>query len=303
MASSIPPDAYVIIIGAMKSGTTFLFELLKQHPQICPSRTKEPEFFSGYPGPEVERYEALFDFDPKTHVRCLEASTGYTKHPSSSAKGVPKRMKEYGIEPLFIYSVRNPFERVESDFNFANLGYKPWAKDDILNSTSIQISKYFMQIREFLKYYPDKERYFIVDFEDIKNGPLKLAARIFEWMEVKRIEMKAPEPVGVTPSPSKIEEKLRRRFLKSPLPWRQILPSNLIEGVQKFLRKYGSSAKRKLTKDEKVKLRKLLKNDMRQFGESFNFPIEKWGFKRKPLSANELTKGPSLSKQKEEYQH
>ena len=37
--------SYAIIIGAMRSGTTSLYEMLAEHPQICPCRTKEPHFF------------------------------------------------------------------------------------------------------------------------------------------------------------------------------------------------------------------------------------------------------------------
>ena len=36
------PDHFAFIIGAMKSGTTSLFEILSQHPQVCPSKIKEP---------------------------------------------------------------------------------------------------------------------------------------------------------------------------------------------------------------------------------------------------------------------
>ena len=39
------PDRFAFIIGAMKAGTTSLFEILSQHPQVCPSKTKEPDYF------------------------------------------------------------------------------------------------------------------------------------------------------------------------------------------------------------------------------------------------------------------
>ena len=37
---------YILIIGAMKCGTTTLFDLLAQHPQIAPCKPKEPGFFA-----------------------------------------------------------------------------------------------------------------------------------------------------------------------------------------------------------------------------------------------------------------
>jgi|GEM_PF-6934210 tRNA A37 threonylcarbamoyladenosine biosynthesis protein TsaE len=35
----------IMIIGAMKSGTTNLFRSLAQHSKICPCEVKEPRFF------------------------------------------------------------------------------------------------------------------------------------------------------------------------------------------------------------------------------------------------------------------
>ncbi|MEO0377749.1 MAG: hypothetical protein AAF329_24750 [Cyanobacteria bacterium P01_A01_bin.17] len=38
-------NAFALIIGAMKCGTTSLFHYLAEHPQVSPSRNKEPFFF------------------------------------------------------------------------------------------------------------------------------------------------------------------------------------------------------------------------------------------------------------------
>ena len=37
---------YVLIIGAMKSGTTTLYDYLARHPQLASSKRKEPGFFA-----------------------------------------------------------------------------------------------------------------------------------------------------------------------------------------------------------------------------------------------------------------
>jgi hypothetical protein len=46
MADKIPKEAYAIIIGSMKCGTTSLYNYLQGHPEIYPSITKEPAFFT-----------------------------------------------------------------------------------------------------------------------------------------------------------------------------------------------------------------------------------------------------------------
>ncbi len=54
MRNKIPKDAHVMIIGAMKAGTSSLYDYLLEHPAICPAVTKEPEFFSEHQGHGVE---------------------------------------------------------------------------------------------------------------------------------------------------------------------------------------------------------------------------------------------------------
>ena len=39
-------ERYALIIGAMKAGTTTLFDHLAAHPAVAPSHPKEPGFFA-----------------------------------------------------------------------------------------------------------------------------------------------------------------------------------------------------------------------------------------------------------------
>jgi hypothetical protein len=79
----IPADAFLIVIGGMRCGTTTLFSYLSRHPRICPCVLKEPNFFAErlVRHPPSATYEELWDFDPARHRYALEASTGYTKAP------------------------------------------------------------------------------------------------------------------------------------------------------------------------------------------------------------------------------
>ena len=110
MTDRIPRDAYAIIIGSMKCGTTTLYSYLQGHPQICPSITKEPAFFTkNHPHAiQVDNYSDLWSYNESVHKYALEASTGYTKYPSEP--NVAKNIYNYGIRPKFIYIIRNPFD-------------------------------------------------------------------------------------------------------------------------------------------------------------------------------------------------
>ena len=106
---------YIIIIGAMKSGTTTLFDVLAQHPEIAPASNKEPGFFAfedihaqGY-----DWFDGLFDFDPDQHRYRLEASTDYTKTPFVTGVLERTTAREEG-EVKLIYIMRHPLRRLES---------------------------------------------------------------------------------------------------------------------------------------------------------------------------------------------
>ena len=106
---------YILIIGAMKCGTTTLFEQLALDPRVAGAHPKEPGFFAFE---EVyaqgwDWYERQFGFDPAQHVYALDGSTDYAKHPF--VQGVPERLRAAGAERFkLIYVLRDPIERLES---------------------------------------------------------------------------------------------------------------------------------------------------------------------------------------------
>src|SRR5687767_7137091 len=106
---------YFFIIGAMKAGTTSLFKYLAGHPQLCPSSRKEPRVFRDAGDPDRQRAAMLALFDGRCDEPwCFEASTAYTKYPLF--RGVPRRVQAVVPEARFVYLVRNPVERVWSQY-------------------------------------------------------------------------------------------------------------------------------------------------------------------------------------------
>ena len=108
---------FILIIGAMKSGTTTLFDQLALDPRIACATPKEPGFFAFE---EVRSmgwawYEDLFSFDPARHAYALEGSTDYTKAPFVT--GVADRLEAARAEGRrfkLIYVVREPVSRLLS---------------------------------------------------------------------------------------------------------------------------------------------------------------------------------------------
>ena len=166
--SNNKPDCFAFIIGAMKSGTTSLFEILSQHPQVCPSKTKEPDYFiKNGDESSQEDYLSLWDWQDSTHSIALESSVAYTKEPYIT--GVPERINEAKLgQYRFIYMLRNPLNRIESQVRHGI--FAGWGKslDAGIPEDAINFSSYAMQLDKYLEFFPI-DNILLVTLEEFKR--------------------------------------------------------------------------------------------------------------------------------------
>lgn len=274
MADRIPRDAYAMIIGAMKCGTSSLYTYLQDHPEICPAITKEPEFFSenqSHGVVQVEHYSDLWSFDCSVHKYALEASTGYTKYPAEPR--VPKNICDYGISPKFIYIIRNPFDRISSHFNYMQRN-KSWLLN-IADTHLIDTSNYFLQLEQYRKYFPIED-ILILDFDELRDNPRLILKKTYQFLDLSHSHF--PEDYKVmnpTPVETELENKLRR--LKISILFSRV-PNPLKKYIKKMLRRTFPSEKRILTDAEKEFVYKKLKEDMTSLHHIYGFDVRKWGF-------------------------
>ncbi|MEM9839993.1 MAG: sulfotransferase [Pseudomonadota bacterium] len=107
----------IVIIGAMKSGSTTLFAQLDAHPLIVGANPKEAGFFAFE---EVhclgwDWFEGLFDWQEGTSRYALDGTTDYTKAPFTH--GVQDRFRAAEAEGRrfkFLYIMRHPVDRIAS---------------------------------------------------------------------------------------------------------------------------------------------------------------------------------------------
>lgn len=273
MADRIPRDAYAIIIGSMKCGTTTLYSYLQGHPQICPSITKEPAFFTkNHPhAVQVDNYSDLWSFDESAQKYALEASTGYTKYPSEP--NVAQNMYNYGIRPKFIYIIRNPFDRITSHYNF-RIWDETWHLN-IDDSHLINISNYFLQLEQYRKYFP-LEDILILDFDDLRDNPRSVLQRIYQFLDLSNgyfpDDYKAENP---TPIITKLEKNLRILKLYFLV---NCIPTSLKKFGKKLLTRTFPPKKRILTDAEKEFIYNELKEDMANLHHIYGIDVSKWGF-------------------------
>lgn len=101
------------VIGSEKCGTTSLCATLEQHPDVFITDPKEPHFFSNedHYGRGLEWYRTLFE-PGKTAAARGEGSVTYSY--TSRAEKVVQRIREHFPDSRFIFSVRDPIQRVQS---------------------------------------------------------------------------------------------------------------------------------------------------------------------------------------------
>jgi Sulfotransferase family len=271
---SIRMDQYFLIIGAMKSGTTSLFEYLQEHPAICAASVKEPEYFSGQQRHHdtrnrISSYAELWDFDPKRHSYAMEASTGYAKF---EEPGVAQAIAAAGLVPKLVYIVRNPFDRIESQYNF--MRRKPEWLHKITDPTLVQTSNYYRFAREYADVF-GPERLLIVDFDELSADPLACVNRVCAFLNISpmtEIDDSAARNVTVPPK-SGFERALRRamprNLSRSPIPLKTAVRRGL-----SLIR----TEKSQLSAGQRQAVADALRDDMFRLRDEFGIDVARWGF-------------------------
>ncbi|MBC6477742.1 MAG: sulfotransferase [Hormoscilla sp. GM7CHS1pb] len=198
-----------LIIGAAKSGTTALYNYLKQHPEIYMSPAKEPRFFA-FEGEKLNfqgvtsgmknsitnlaDYQALFKGVSREKA-IGEASTIYLDIPKTV-----DRIKHYIPDAKLIAILRNPVDRAYSHFSMqireAREPIMDFSKALACERKRIQdnwipgfhyASKglYYSKIKRYFDAF-NREQIRVDLYEELKTDSLGLIQDIFSFLEVDK---------------------------------------------------------------------------------------------------------------------
>lgn len=175
----------LVVIGAMKAGTSTLYETLLQHPGICLTKYKEANFFNR---PIDERrmiwYRKQFDCTANTQLKS-DISPNYAK--SHLTPSTAKQLSEYAPSTKIIYILRDPIKRIISHLHHDALRDRLRNRnllEALSNPDYIMTSRYFYQLTCFKKYY-DEQQILVLNFEDLINTPNVVLQRIQKFLRIE----------------------------------------------------------------------------------------------------------------------
>ncbi|MEX2596288.1 MAG: sulfotransferase [Salibacteraceae bacterium] len=107
---------HFIIIGAQRSGTTLLYELMDRHPEVCMARPvrPEPKYFLNEQVSKEEYLSGYFTHRLSSHRFLGEKSTSYYEFPE-----VAHRIHAVLPDVKLIFLARNPVDRALSNYFFS----------------------------------------------------------------------------------------------------------------------------------------------------------------------------------------
>jgi len=196
----------LLIIGAQKSGTTSLYDLLVTNDAFGKSALKEVAFFDRFYNKGVGWYKRHFISNSSI---MLDATPDYLFD-----EDTPRRIQEtYSSPPKFIVMLRHPSERAISHyFHSRRLGFEPLSLSEALAQEKLRVTEqgnkttllsrrsnrsaysyvsrgyYAEQISHWLSVFPRKNFYFIQS-EKFFEEPAAYEADLCEFLGLENLDL------------------------------------------------------------------------------------------------------------------
>jgi sulfotransferase family protein len=174
----------LVVIGAMKCGTSSLHRYLSLHPDVSMSEQKELNYFEREWDRGREWYESQF---PEPAAVRGESSPNYTKYPRHGNEA-PARMHSLVPDARLIYLVRDPIDRIVSHYvdaySFGRVS-RPLLEEleGPEGAHFVNTSRYFMQLSRYLELF-DRSRILVVGSEDLRDRRAEALSDVFRFLGV-----------------------------------------------------------------------------------------------------------------------
>ena len=273
------------IVGAPKAGTTSLHYYLQQHPEVCMSAIKEPNFFTAAnvsnlyydvdPILNEDDYHLIFSDLKKKVVG--EASVSYLYYPL-----IADKIFEYNPKAKIIILLRNPVQRAFSHYLMdKRLGLCNVSMLEIIENPQkhpqfyqqfVELGLYFSQVKRYIDVF-GKEHVKLLMYDDLKLNVTSLLSSVFQFLSLDNVQVDTTvRNKFKAPSNSIISALYRFKFLRSSVNF--LVPSRLLRSLKNLL--FKESSKPKIDKEVFRKLALLYNNDIDQLSKLLNKDLSQW---------------------------
>lgn len=185
-------------IGTEKSGTTWLAECLREHPEVFIPKEKELFFFN-----EFDPH--FFSISNKKYERGIAWYKGKFKNAKNGqllgeysptyfySEVTAKRIKKHFPNVKLILIFRDPVRRAFSQYVFdkslgviRNMSFEKALKG---NNSYLEKGKYAKYFKVYLKYFSRKNILVLLN-EDIKNSPEEACKKLYKFLKVRDTDFK-----------------------------------------------------------------------------------------------------------------
>lgn len=169
-----------VVIGPGKAGTTWMYNLLRHHPQVCMSSSKETLYFERYHYKSADWYHQFFS-------SCVTGRTmGEISNTYIFDKAVPQRIYDYNPAAKIISTLRNPVERTFSHYLYMlKVGEESGTFEDVLDKRPdlIYRGRYSSLLVPYFELFP-RENILILLYEDLKSDAFKYSQTLLSFLNV-----------------------------------------------------------------------------------------------------------------------
>jgi hypothetical protein len=292
------PDFFVI--GAAKCGTTTLYGLLRQHPDIYLPSQKETHFFfwngktPNYTDPGATRLREVAITDREVYERLYHGKAGLKGEICPSyfmGDQTAEEIAKIRPDAKIIAILRDPVERTFSAYrHMKSRGSEPEDFDGALASEADHIAQNWQPVSHYTRgslYYPRLKLYYdrfspeqimVVEFERLKEDPKAVSAEVLAFLGLPPL----PEEAGMaqTNKTVVVRNGLLRKLLVERPPWvrrlRKILPQGSRARIKEALLSRVTSEEEKMSEESRARLKALFAEDAQMTRELTGQRFENW---------------------------
>jgi hypothetical protein len=169
-----------LYVGASKAGSSWIYEILREHPEVFVPAAKDLQFFDSYYQKGLDWYCGQF------HNARNAKAIGEVSHDYFLAQSSAYRIAYHLPEVKIIACLREPVDKILSSYRFnrtttvnKNITFGEYA----FSSAILKQNAYFENLRPFVELL-GRSRVLVLFYDDLKLNPNAFVQRIYQFIGV-----------------------------------------------------------------------------------------------------------------------